>query len=72
MIPITHTVIDEIEIIGGTAALIQVGHWKPHQEVEFKFKIIAANYNGDILQEWSFNNEEDAAEAFEDLTQKAA
>ncbi|MDA7932155.1 hypothetical protein N9B42_04235 [Akkermansiaceae bacterium] len=72
MIPVRQEVLHEIDIIGGTAALIQINHWNPHREDQLKFKIICANYDGDILQEWSFNNEEDAAEAFEDLTQRAA
>ena len=72
MIPIRQEVLHEIQIVGGTAALIQISHWSPHREDEIKFKIIAADYHGDILQEWSFNNEGDAAEAFKDLTQRAA
>ena len=72
MIPIRQEVLHEIQIVGGTAALIRISHWPPHREDDLKFKIIAADYHRDILQEWSFNNEEDAAEAFEDLTQRAA
>ena len=72
MIPIRQEILHEIQIVGGTAALIRISHWSPQQVDDLKFKIIAADYHGDILQEWGFNNEEDAAVAFEDLTQRAA
>jgi hypothetical protein len=72
MIAVYHDIIHEVDIIGGTAALIRVTMWEPSNEEQYQFKIIAADYNSDILGEWSFQNETDAHDAFEDLSRKVA
>ena len=51
-------------------ALIRISRWSPHQEDELKLKIFPASFNGDIMNWWSFSNEEDAHDAFEVLSQK--
>ncbi len=73
MIAASQEVIDEISIVGGTAALVQVSLWSPNQrEEELKFKIICADYNGGLMDDWEFSSKTEATEAFEDLTQRAA
>ena len=72
MIPIRQEVLHEVEIIGGTAALIQINHWNPHREDELKFKIISADLSDNPLSEWSFNSEEAAWAAFKNLCENVA
>ena len=73
MIEIRHEIIDEIPILGGKAALLQVTMWEPNQnESQFKFKIAASDYNGEFLHEWQFSSQQEALEAFNDLAQNVA
>ena len=73
MIAASQEVIDEIEIVGGTAAFVQVSLWSPNQrEEEFKFKIICSDYNGGLMADLEFSSKPEATEAFEDLTQRVA
>ena len=73
MIEIRHEIIDEIPILGGKAALLQVNMWEPNQnEAQFKFKIAAVDYNGEFLHDWEFPSETKAVEAFNDLSQNVA
>lgn len=72
MIEIRHEIIDEVHIVGGTAALLQVTMWEPNQnESQFKFKISAVDYNGEFLHDWEFTNEDEAKRAFADLSARA-
>ena len=73
MIEASYEIIDEVHILGGTAALLKVRLWEPNQlEPEFKFKIVVADHNGEFLTEWPFPSETEATEAFFDLGQNAA
>jgi hypothetical protein len=72
MIEASHEIIDEIQILGGTAALLKVRLWEPNQkEPEFKFKIAASNYDQEFIKDWEFPSEDEAVEAFHDLCQNA-
>ena len=73
MIEIRQEIIDEIPILGGKAALLQVTMWKPNQnESQFKFKIAAVDYNGEFLHDWEFSSQEEAVDAFNDLLHNVA
>lgn len=73
MIEASHEIIDEVHILGGTAALLRVRLWEPNQkEAQFKFKIAASNYDQEFIRDWEFASEEEATEAFHDLCQNAA
>ena len=73
MIEIRHEIIDEVHIVGGTAALLQVTMWEPNQnESQFKFKIAAVDYNGEFLHDWQFASRQEAVEAFNDLLHNVA
>ena len=73
MIEASHEIIDEIPILGGKAALLQVNMWEPNQnEAQFKFKIAAVDYNGEFLHDWEFSSQQEALEAFNDLSQNVA
>ena len=73
MIEASQEIIDEIPILGGKAALLQVNMWEPNQnEAQFKFKISAVDYNGEFLHDWEFSSQEEAVEAFNDLLHNVA
>ena len=72
MLEASHEIIDEVHILGGTAALLKVRLWEPIQEeAQFKFKIAASNYDQEFIRDWEFSSEEEATEAFNDLCQNA-
>ncbi|MDB2640631.1 hypothetical protein N9Y63_07210 [Akkermansiaceae bacterium] len=70
MIPVNSRTLEEAEIIGGTAKLIEVDLWSPDKS-EIKYIISAANYHHETFEEWEFPDEKKAREAFEDLSSKA-
>ena len=70
MIPINSRTVDESEIVGGMAKLVEVEMWSPDQS-GIKFVIIAADYDHELIAEWEFTDEQKAKEAFEDLSSKA-
>ncbi|MDB4772061.1 hypothetical protein OAG12_01830 [Akkermansiaceae bacterium] len=73
MIEASYDIIDEVHILGGTAALLKVRLWEPNQEKpEFKFKIAASNYDQEFIKDWEFASEEAAIEAFNNLSQNVA
>ena len=73
MIEANHEIVDEVHILGGTAALLKVRLWEPNQKgPEFKFKIAASNYDQEFLKDWEFASEEEAVEAFNNLSQNVA
>lgn len=73
MIEASHEIMDEVHILGGTAALLKVRLWEPNQKKpEFKFKIAASNYNQEFLKDWEFASEEQAVDAFNNLSQNVA
>ena len=73
MIEASHEIMDEVHILGGTAALLKVRLWEPNQlEPEFKFKIAASNYDQEFLNDWEFASEEEAVDAFNNLSQNVA
>ena len=73
MIEASHEIMDEVHILGGTAALLKVRLWEPNQkEPEFKFKIAACNYDQEFLKDWEFASEEEAVDAFNNLSQNVA
>ena len=73
MIEASHEIMDEVHILGGTAALLKVRLWEPNQkEPEFKFKITASNYDQEFLKDWEFASEEQAVDAFNNLSQNVA
>jgi len=70
MIPINSRTVDESEIVGGMAKLVEVEMWSPDQS-GIKFVIIAADYDHELIEEWEFTDEQEAKEAFDDLSSKA-
>ena len=73
MIEASHEIMDEVQILGGTAALLKVRLWEPNQKKpEFKFKIAASNFDQEFIEDWEFGSEEEAVEAFGDLCQNVA
>ena len=73
MIEASYDIMDEVQILGGTAALLKVRLWEPNQkEPQFKFKIAASNYDQEFIRDWEFSSEEEAVEAFGDLCQNVA
>ena len=70
MIPINSRTVDESEIVGGMAKLVEVEMWSPDQS-GIKFVIIAADYDHELIEEWEFSDEQKAKEAFDDLRSKA-
>ena len=70
MIPVNSRTLEEAEIIGGTAKLIEVDLWSPDKS-GIKYIISAENYHHETFEEWEFTNEQKAREAFEDLSSKA-
>lgn len=73
MIQASHEIMDEVQILGGTAALLKVRLWEPNQKKpEFKFKIAASNFGQEFIEDWEFGSEEEAVVAFGDLCQHVA
>lgn len=73
MIEASYDIIDKVHILGGTAALLKVRLWEPNQKKpEFKFKIAASNYDQEFIKDWEFASEEEAGEAFNNLSQNVA
>lgn len=73
MIELNHEIIEEVHILGGTAALLKVRLWEPNQKkAEFKYKIAASNHDQEFIEDWEFGSEEEAMEAFRDLSQNVA
>ena len=70
MIPVNSRTLEEAEIIGGMAKLIEVDLWSPDKS-GIKYIISAANYHHKTFEEWEFPDEKKAREAFEDLSSKA-
>ena len=70
MIPVNSRTLEEAEVIGGIAKLIEVDLWSPDQS-GIKLVIIAADYDHELIEEWEFTDEQKAKEAFEDLSSKA-
>ena len=70
MIPINSRTVGESEIVGGMAKLIEVDLWSPDKS-GIKFVIIAADYDHELIEEWEFTDEQEAKEAFDDLSSKA-
>ena len=71
MIPTAHEVLDEIDIIGGTVAIVKVTMWAPNQ-IKLKYKLISADLSDNPLSEWSFNSEDAAWAAFKNLCENVA
>ena len=71
MISTAHELLDEIDIIGGTVAIVKVTMWAPNQ-IKLKYKLISAFFTNNPLSEWSFNSEEAAWAAFKNLCENVA
>ena len=70
MIPVNSRTLEEAEVIGGMAKLIEVDLWSPDRS-GIKFVISAANYHHETFEEWEFVDENEARGAFADLQSKA-
>ena len=70
MIPVNSRTLEEAEIIGCIAKLVEVNMWSPNQS-GVKFIISATDYHHDLFEEWEFTNEDEAKRAFADLSARA-
>ncbi len=70
MIPVNSRTLEEAEIIGGTAKLIEVDMWGPDKSGT-KFIINAPDYRHERFEKWEFTDEDEARKAFADLKSKA-
>ena len=54
---------DEVEAYGSKLALVEVTIWSPTQ-TELKYKLIATNFDDELVEEWDFDSKNKAKEAF--------
>lgn len=58
--------LDEVKVFDGQVSLIKTTIWSP-QNTNFKYKLISTDCDLNTVEEWSFDSEESAFEAMEDL-----
>ena len=70
MIPVSENILEEVDVIGGTAALIEVLLWDKEKKSQKKYRIAAANYDWDLISNYEYESLEKAQSAFIDLCSK--
>lgn len=63
MITANQEILDEVESCGSTLSLVRMTMWPPSR-TKLKYKLIATNFDDELVEEWEFDSKSKAEEAF--------